>query len=114
MPTFDRGDIVRICLNPVSGKEVQGDARPVLVLSPRLFNQLGITMIAPISQGGNLARYAGFAVSLMGTGCETQGVVLVNMVKSLDVNARGAKWIEKAPNCVVEESLEKLMTIFSG
>ncbi len=57
MTIFDRGDIVRACLNPTAGNELQGDMRPCLVLSPKAFNKLGLTIIAPITQGGNYARF---------------------------------------------------------
>ena len=33
MALFDQGDIVRACLNPTAGNELQGDMRPCLVLS---------------------------------------------------------------------------------
>lgn len=108
---FNRGDIVRVCLNPTAGKELQGDFRPALVVSPKEFNALGLTMVAPVSQGGDYARYAGFAVTLMGSGMATQGVVLVNMVRSLDLHARSAKLIEKAPSEIVDEVLARLVSI---
>lgn len=107
---FDRGDIVRICLNPTAGNETQGDFRPCLVLSPKAFNALGVVMVAPITQGGNFARYKGFSVSL--SGMQTQGVVLINGLKSLDINARGAKFVEKAEPVVIQECLAKLQAIF--
>ena len=108
---FDRGDIVRVSLNPTVGRELQGEMRPALVLSPRKFNALGTALVAPINQGGNYARYAGFVVSLMGSGTETQGVVLVNAVRMLDLEHRGAKKVEAAPAVLVEEVLARLLTI---
>ena len=108
---FDRGDIVRVSLNPTVGRELQGEMRPALVLSPRKFNALGTALVAPITQGGNSARYAGFAVSLMGSGAETQGVVLVNAVRMLDLEQRGARKVETAPGALVEEVLARLRTI---
>jgi mRNA interferase ChpB len=108
---FDRGDIVRVSFDPVVGREQQGDMRPALVLSPRAFNVLGTALVAPITQGGNLARFAGFAVTLMGSGTKTQGVVLVNAVRTLDLQARGARKIETAPTAVVEDVLARLRTI---
>ena len=50
--------------DPASGHEQQGAGRPALVLSVQAFNQLGMTLVAPITQGGNFARYAGFSVPL--------------------------------------------------
>jgi len=46
---FDRGDIVRVSLNPTAGREQQGDFRPALVLSPATFNALGVASVAPIT-----------------------------------------------------------------
>jgi mRNA interferase ChpB len=108
---FERGDIVRVSFDPVVGREQQGDMRPALVLSPRAFNALGTALVAPITQGGNLARFAGFAVTLMGAGTQTQGVVLVNAVRTLDLQARGARKVEVAPPAVVEDALARLRTI---
>ena len=111
MSVYDRGDIVRIHLNPVAGSEITGDSRPCLVLSVKAFNRLGSTLVAPITQGGNFSRVQGFTVSLMGTGTETQGVVLVNGVRMLDLRARVSKKIEMAPAYIVDEVLAKLQAI---
>lgn len=108
---FDKGDIVRLCLNPVVGREQQGEARPVLVLSPKAFNALGVALIAPITQGGASARYAGFAVPLMGTGCQTQGVVIANMVRSVDLQARNATFVEKVGEGLVAEVVSRIAAV---
>lgn len=109
---YERGDVVRVCLNPTEGREIQGDYRPALVLSSSEFNALGMAMIAPITQGGNFSRFAGFAVSLDGTGMDTQGVALVNMVRSVDLDARQAKKVERAPQVVIDDALARLQAIF--
>lgn len=111
---FDRGDIVRVKLNPTAGKEQQGEARPALVISQRAFNVLGLTLIVPITQGGDFARYAGFAVTLMGSGSETQGVLIANMMRSVDLQARKAKFIEKVGSEIVDEVVAKLLPIIEG
>lgn len=110
---FDRGDIVRVNLNPSVGREQQGDFRPALVLSPAAFNLIGVALVAPITQGGDVARYAGFAVPLSGSGTETQGFALVNMIRTMDLSARGAKKIETAPDFVVEDALARLRAILA-
>lgn len=82
------------------------------MLSNREFNNtVGTVLVAPITQGGNLARVAGFAVPLMGSGTETQGVILVSAVRTLDLIGRGAKRIESAPASIVDEVLEILASI---
>lgn len=108
---FERGDIVRVCLNPTVGREQQGDFRPALVLSPAAFNALGVALVAPITQGGEFARFAGFAVPLSGSGTQTQGVALVNMVRTLDLERCGARKIERAPAEVVDDALARLQTL---
>ena len=87
MAVFERGDIVSVPLDPTIGHEQRG-TRPALVLTSKEFNKLGDALVAPITQGGDFARYAGFAVTLTGTGCKTQGVALVNKIRMLDLAAR--------------------------
>lgn len=72
---MERGDVYHVDLNPIQGREQSG-ARYVLIVSTKAFNELGTPLVCPITQGGNFARHAGFAVSLSGVGTITQGVVL--------------------------------------
>ena len=97
-------------LDPTAGHEQKG-MRPALVLSNRVFNALGVVLVAPITQGDDFARHAGFAAPLSGSGAETQGVALVNQVRMLDLEARRAKRIESAPDVVVEDALARLRAI---
>ncbi|MEQ5818238.1 type II toxin-antitoxin system ChpB family toxin [Halomonas sp. SCS19] len=107
---YSRGDIVRVPLNPTEGREQRGDFRPALVLTPIAFNHFGTVVVAPITQGGNFARHAGFAVPLSGT--RTQGVVLVNQIRTVDLEARGARRVESAPDHVVDDALARVRTLF--
>jgi Growth inhibitor len=110
-PVFQRGDLIRVSLNPVVGREQQGDFRPALVLSPREFNALGMVLVAPISQGANFARTAGFTVSLSGSGTATQGVILINQVRMMDLAGRSAQFIERAPGEAIADALARLQAI---
>lgn len=110
MAVFDRGDVVSVPLNPTVGHEQRG-TRPALVLTTKDFNKLGDVLVAPITQGGDFSRHAGFAVSLTGTGCATQGVALINKVRMLDLAARKARRIERAPQAVIDEALGRLMAL---
>jgi len=108
---FGRGDIVRVSFEPVFGREMQGTARPGLVLTDKAFNRLGDVLVAPITQGANFSRHAGFAVTLTGTGCTTQGVALINKVRMLDLSARDAKFVERVPGYVTEDALARLIAL---
>ena len=110
MAVFERGDIVSVPLDPVVGHEQRG-TRPALVLTTRAFNQLGDVLVAPITQGGDYARYAGFAVTLTGTGCKTQGVALMNKIRMLDLAARKARKVERVPQVVIDDALARLMAL---
>ena len=113
MAVFDRGDVVSVPLDPAVGHEQRG-TRPALVLTTKEFNRLGDVLVAPITQGGEYSRYAGFAVSLMDTGCKTQGVALLNKIRMLDLNARKAKKIERVSQAVLDDALSRLTALLDG
>lgn len=108
---FERGDIVVVNLQPTSGREQRGESRPVLILSTAVFNVMGTVLVAPITQGGDFARHAGFAVTLSGAGTKTQGAALVNQIRMLDLEARRAKKVETAPDFVIDDALARLQAI---
>jgi mRNA interferase ChpB len=110
---FDRGDIVSVSLEPTLGRELKGDMRPVLVLSSREFNEYGTALVVPITQGGDFARHAGFAVPFDGDGLKTRGVALANQIRMLDLESRGARKIEKVPDFLVEDALARIQAILA-
>jgi mRNA interferase ChpB len=105
--------VVSVPQDPAIGHEQRG-CRPALVLTTKDFNKLGDVLVAPITQGGDFSRHAGFAVSLTGTGCRTQGVALINKVRMLDLAARKARRIERAPQAVIDEALGRLIALLDG
>lgn len=110
MQTPQRGDIWMVNLNPTAGREQQG-LRPVLVVSSAAFNRLGLTVVCPITQGGQQSRFAGFAVTLMGSGTATQGVVMCNQPRTIDLAARQGRWVESVGPELLEEVLARVQAI---
>ena len=109
---MERGDIYLVSLDPTSGHEQQG-TRPVLVVSPEAFNRLTRTpVVLPITSGGNFARTAGFAVSLMGSGTQTTGTVRCDQPRALDIGSRCGRKLESVPQSVLDEVLAKVAPIF--
>jgi len=107
-----RGEIWLVSLDPASGREQEG-RRPVLIVSPDAFNQVTkVPVVVPITMGGNFARMAGFAVSLMGAGTKTTGVIRCDQPRALDLSVRGAKRLETVPEAIMEEVLARLSPIF--
>jgi mRNA interferase ChpB len=109
---LDRGDIYLVSLDPISGHEQQG-TRPVLIMSPSAFNRLTKTpVVLPITNAGNFARTAGFAVSLMGAGTTTTGIVRCDQPRALDLASRRARKLESVPASIMEEVLARLAPLF--
>ncbi|GAB2948422.1 type II toxin-antitoxin system PemK/MazF family toxin [Aquaspirillum soli] len=110
---MERGDIYLVSLDPTSGHEQQG-TRPVLVVSPTAFNRLTRTpVVLPITSGGNFARTAGFAVSLIGSGTQTTGIVRCDQPRALDIDSRYGRKLESVPQSVLDEVLAKIAPIFN-
>jgi mRNA-degrading endonuclease toxin of MazEF toxin-antitoxin module len=106
-----RGEVWVVDLGPAEGHEQKG-RRPVLVISPDAFNQVTkVPVVLPITSGGNLARTAGFAVSLAGAGTKTTGVVRCEQPRALDLGARKGRKLEKVPDAILDEVLAKVATI---
>ncbi len=107
---MERGDIFDVDLEPTKGREQRG-RRPVIVVSTKEFNHHNAPIVCPITGGGQSSRLKGFTVSLSGTGMKTDGVVLCNQPRTLDISARRGKRIERAPDSVIDEVLAALQDI---
>lgn len=108
----ERGDILHIQFDPATGREMKGK-HFYLVVSPRSFNErFRLAMVCPISGGvAELARNAGFLVSLMGFGLKIDGAVHAHQVKSLDWAARRADFVEKVPELILQQVLDCLRAV---
>ena len=107
----NRGDIVHLDFDPSSGREMKGPHFG-LVLSGNVFNQQGLAMICPISQGAAAAaRTYGTVVTLMGAGTDAQGAVHCHQLKSLDWRARNVRLKETVPQHIVDEVLARVEAI---
>lgn len=103
----ERGEAVRITLDPQAGHE-QAGRRPALVLSPSAYNRrVGLALLCPIT---NQRKGYPFEVPLP-DGLPVAGVVLSDQVKSLDWRARQAAPICAVPDDVVSQVLQRLQTL---
>src|SRR6218665_3484137 len=85
-----QGDILLVTPDPAAGSEIRGE-RPVRVLSNSEFNRVFRALVAAITQGGNFYHLRVWALSLMGTGTETQGAVILSQCRMIDYIERGAR-----------------------
>lgn len=98
----EQGDIVFLGFDPQAGHEQKG-RRPALVVSNNTFNRFtNMAIVCPIT---NTNRGFPLHVSLDGR-TKTTGAIMCEQVKSLDIAARKAVFIEQAPKDVLEEAVD--------
>ena len=99
-----KGDIISVTFDPQSGHEQQG-RRPALVLSNYLFNKAtNLAIVCPLTTAD---RQIPFHLAIP-TGVKVSGFVMVEQIKSIDFYSRQAKFIQKAPNELIEDALSIL------
>ena len=100
----EKGDFVIVSFDPQAGHEQKG-RRPALVVSNTLFNRhTGLAMLCPVT---NTFRNIPFHVAIPDA-CSLTGYVMAEQVKSADYTARRVKFVEKAPDFLLDEVLSIL------
>lgn len=99
-----RGDVYWINPNPISGREMK-NTHPFVVVTVEEINQLGLSVLVPITTGGNFARAKGFTIPI--TGQNIAGVAVCNQPNTFDIEARvregTAKYIETLERWLADE-----------
>ncbi|MFN5968767.1 MAG: type II toxin-antitoxin system PemK/MazF family toxin [Microcystis sp.] len=106
-----RGEIIRINLNPISGREQAGDARPCLVLSHTRFNaaRKGIVVVSPIT---STIRTEIKTLIRIPDGFSVHGSVIAEQVRTVDLNSRWWKTTgEVLPDQFVDSVVETFRVI---
>ena len=102
---FEQGDIVYLDFDPQSGHEQKG-RRPALVISNNLFNRVSsLTMVCPIT---HTDLGSPFHIHL-DSRTKTDGIVMCDQVRMLDVNSRHASFVERAPEDISSEAVDMVI-----
>lgn len=102
---FEQGDIVYLDFDPQSGHAQKG-RRPALVISNNLFNRIdNLTMVCPIT---HTDRGHPFHLRL-DERTKTNGVILCDQARMLDLASRHAAFEEKAPADIVAEAVDMII-----
>ena len=102
---FEQGDIVYLDFDPQAGHEQKG-RRPTLVVSNNLFNRVSsLTMVCPIT---HTDRGHPFHIRLDHR-TKTDGVVMCDQARMLDLNSRNADFVEKAPADITAEAVDLII-----
>ena len=87
-----QGDIILLDFDPVKGHE-QRKTRPALVVSNSAYNsKCNITWVCPISHANDFPLH----ISLP-EGLKTEGKVLCEHIRGMDIEARTYKYLESVP-----------------
>jgi mRNA interferase MazF len=99
---FKQGDIIKFDFDPVLGHE-QGGYRPAVVISREIFNRkTGQIIVCPITQTDRP-----YPTRIFLDGHQTQGFIICEHLKTIDVKARKPKLVER----IGEEYLDKILII---
>lgn len=102
---FEQGDIVYLDFDPQSGHEQRG-RRPALVVSNDLYNRVSsLTMVCPIT---HTDKGHPFHVRL-DERTRTDGVILCDQARMLDLASRNASFEEKAPVDITAEAVDLII-----
>ncbi len=102
---FEQGDIVYLDFDPQAGHEQRG-RRPALVVSNNLFNRVSsLTMVCPIT---HTDRNHPFHIRLDAR-TKTDGVIMCDQARMLDLNSRHAAFAEKAPDDMIAEAVDLIV-----
>ena len=105
------GDIIWLVFDPRVGHEQSG-RRPAIVLSPHLFSQrTGLAIVCPIT---SKVKGLPFEILLTKTKTKTKGAILPIHIKSVDITARKAQFIEKAGASTLKKTREYVRIITEG
>lgn len=97
-----QGDIITLNFNPQKGHEQHG-RRPALVVSNNFFNHLSsLALVCPISN-----TLSSFPLNIiLNEQTTTTGSILCQHVKSLDLEARDAVYVEQLSPALLQEVLD--------
>jgi mRNA interferase MazF len=102
----DQGDLAWINFDPQMGRE-QARNRPALILTASDFNAAtGLLVVCPVTRTERPWRTR---VKLVGT--KTNGFIMIEQVKSLDWLVRGAAFIERVPQALLDDVKSRIATM---
>ena len=97
----NQGDIIKVNFNPNKGHK-QAGYRPVLVVSNNFFNEkTKLAIVCPITN-----TIKDFPLHINLKKAKTTGTILCEHIRTLDIEERGYKKIEKVSEGILKKVLE--------
>ncbi|NCS98654.1 hypothetical protein GW764_00525 [Candidatus Parcubacteria bacterium] len=105
----EKGDFIWVEFNPTKGHEQSG-YRPAIVITPYENNSVtGLAVVCPITS--KVKKYI-FEVAFNST--EISGAILVDQLRSIDIKNRKIKFIEKASNKTIADTVGKALALIGS
>ena len=102
--TPERGDIVMLDFNPQAGHEQKGRRQAYVASNKEFHNLTNLAIVCPITN-----TIKGFPLHVpLDEQTVTTGAIMCEQVKSLDLEARKAAFVEKAPRHITDEVFDIL------
>jgi len=104
-----QGDIILVDFDPTKGRE-QAGYRPAVVISQTAYNQKrNMVFICPITNSTRPLRLR----VLLDSRTQTQGDIICEQVRVIDLLARKCKVVEQLPRDLLEQVLEAISVIIA-
>jgi len=100
-----QGDIIKIDFSPTSGHEQSGYRPAVVVSNNFAISKTNVIYVAPVT---NSIRNFPLHVKLDGR-TKTSGEILCEQIKAVDINARPFTFVEKLPDDMLENVINRIM-----
>ncbi|MBR8826604.1 MAG: type II toxin-antitoxin system PemK/MazF family toxin [Gomphosphaeria aponina SAG 52.96 = DSM 107014] len=106
---IQRGEIIRINLNPTLGREQSGNARPCLVISHTKYNaaRKGIVIVMPIT---STIKPEVKTMIPIPNGFQVYGSVIAEQIRTLDLNTR---WWKTTGEVLPEQFVNLVVNTFN-
>jgi mRNA interferase MazF len=104
-----QGDIILVDFDPTKGRE-QAGYRPAVVISRTLYNEKrNLAVVCPITSQVKPLRFR----VLLDDRTQTQGDVICEQIRVIDLLARKCKIVEPIPKDLLEQTLEAVNAIIA-
>ena len=100
-----QGDIIKVSFGPQKGHEQKGLCPAVVVSNDEFIRRTGLAVVCPVTNTDNKFP---LHVSL-DERTSTTGVILCEHIRTLDLNSRKAKKIEKLPDDILRRVVDIVM-----
>lgn len=106
---IQRGEVIRINLNPTTGREQTGNARPCLVLSHTKYNivRQGFVVVTPVTS--TIKPEVKMMVPIP-EGFKLRGSVIAEQIRTVDLNKR---WWKTTGEVLPKEFVDYVVGVFN-